>query len=251
MNDLINLATRYTLNWISNRNLKSEFSQATSVNELKKLVAIKLFSAEAPNEKFIKGARLVNWEAIYKFVQGMSVVIFLLFFVASVSALEVKVTYKIQSKQAGRSLRSPALTKTSGDSFTGLSIKKTKKNINLATVPAQIQTKKQLEHSPTGLVEQKVCEIFGTDCRIALAICRAESGCREEAVGDGHLTFFKDGVEYGKSYGVFQIRHLPGRPAPEDLLNAEINIRKAYDMYKVQGWGPWSVFTSGRYLQYL
>lgn len=100
-------------------------------------------------------------------------------------------------------------------------------------------------------IKNLVCRYFGKDCQIASAVFFAESGLRCEAVGDGSLAYTQDGIEYGKSYGVAQIRHLPGRPDPSTLLDCESNIRHAYGMWKSQGWGPWSAFTNGAYLNYL
>ena len=70
-------------------------------------------------------------------------------------------------------------------------------------------------------VKEIVCKYFGDECQVASAVFFAESGLRCEAVGDKSLAYLVDGVEYGKSYGVAQIRHLPGRPAPETLLDCE------------------------------
>lgn len=100
-------------------------------------------------------------------------------------------------------------------------------------------------------VKELVCKYFGNQCEIATAIFFAESGLRCEAVGDGGLAYFQDGVEYGKSYGVAQIRHLPGRPDPGTLLDCESNIRHAYGMWQAQGWNPWSAYKNGAYQKYL
>jgi len=89
------------------------------------------------------------------------------------------------------------------------------------------------------------------NCNIALAIAKAESGLRCDAVGDGHIAFTKDTIEYGKSYGVFQIRYLVGRPNPSQLLNCEFNINYAYGLYQAHGWHPWSVYKSGAYRKFL
>lgn len=101
------------------------------------------------------------------------------------------------------------------------------------------------------VIEKKILEKFGEDGRVALAIARAESGVRENAIGDGHLTFTHEGVEYGKSYGPFQIRSLPGRPAPELLLQADYNINYAYELYKRSGFSPWSAYTNKSYMKFL
>lgn len=100
-------------------------------------------------------------------------------------------------------------------------------------------------------VKELVCKYFGNECQTASAVFFAESGLRCEAVGDTSLAYLQDGVEYGKSYGVAQIRHLPGRPDPATLLDCESNIRHAYGMWKAQGWYPWSAYTNKSYLSYL
>lgn len=93
---------------------------------------------------------------------------------------------------------------------------------------------------PTSEIEKLICDVFGDDCEDALKIARCESGLRADAVGDNHLVFERDGVEYGRSYGPFQIRHLPTRPDPEKLLNAEFNVQYAKQMFDVQNWSPWT-----------
>ena len=274
MNEFINLATKYTIAWIRTEG-KRHFKSATTVEELKKLISNKLFGLRVPNAGQVKGLRLVNWEAVFKAVSMMC----FLFSVGLVQATDVTLTYTITSKYAGRSsvISSPKTKK--GDTSAGVSKEKIQ-NISVldATRPVKNQTANLSENTqtrktarinpskndilaldivsskptPRNEIEQKVCEIFGSDCHIALAICKAESGCREEAIGDGHLTFEKDGVEYGKSYGVFQIRHLPGRPSPSELLNADFNIEYAYKIFKSWGgYNAWSVYTSGKYLDFL
>lgn len=100
--------------------------------------------------------------------------------------------------------------------------------------------------TPKTAIEKLICS-KDWDCKLAIAIFKAESGLRCEAVGDGHL---KVG-EYGASYGIAQIRYLKGRPKPEQLLDCEFNINYAYGMYKAQGWKPWSAYTNGAYKKHL
>lgn len=73
-------------------------------------------------------------------------------------------------------------------------------------------------------------------------ISRCECIHFTDFIGDESLTFIDpvDGREYGKSYGPFQIRHLRGRPEPEQLLDPKFNIDYAYGMYVTQGWQPWT-----------
>lgn len=103
--------------------------------------------------------------------------------------------------------------------------------------------KKTMDYSSSE-IERLICQYFGDiDCKIAIAIAKAESGLRCEAVGDGHLD--------PKSYGVFQIRGFATRPPVAELLDCEKNIAYAKQMFDRQGWGPWSAYTSGIYLKHL
>lgn len=80
-----------------------------------------------------------------------------------------------------------------------------------------------------------------------LAIARAESGCRFDAVGD---TWPIAGV-LAPSCGLFQVRTLPGRPTCDELKDARVNIEWAYKLYKSGGLNHWSVYTNGSYRQWL
>lgn len=89
-------------------------------------------------------------------------------------------------------------------------------------------------------VDELIDQYFGKAAGAAKKVFTCESGLRPDAVGDLHLQFTKNGTSYGASYGVAQIRYLPGRPNPDELMNAEFNIRYAADMYHSQGWHPWT-----------
>jgi hypothetical protein len=129
------------------------------------------------------------------------------------------------------------------------SVSEIKKEVKKVTKPAVVRAEEVEEEStlssnrelssPTSL-EQKIRAKFGESADTALAIAFCESGIREEAIGDGHIAYYQDGIEYGKSYGIFQVRHLPGRPSPEWLLNADNNIEYAYQLFQRSGWNPWS-----------
>jgi hypothetical protein len=73
---------------------------------------------------------------------------------------------------------------------------------------------------------------FGPAWQEARAIMMCESGGNANAVG-GAWT----GIA---SYGLMQIRALPGRPSPQWLVNPENNVSYAAGIYRAQGWGPWS-----------
>lgn len=97
-----------------------------------------------------------------------------------------------------------------------------------------------------------IAENFGSENLItAKAVMRAESGCRSDAVGDNHITYVQNGITYGMSCGLFQIRILPGRDSCEAYKDPSHAIKKAGLMFKGQGWKPWSAFTNGKYKQFL
>lgn len=97
-----------------------------------------------------------------------------------------------------------------------------------------------------------IIENFGSENLItAKAIMRAESGCRHDAIGDNHITYAQNGTTYGMSCGLFQIRFLPGRPNCEQMKNPSENIAYAGQLFKGQGFKPWSAYLNGSYLKHI
>lgn len=80
-----------------------------------------------------------------------------------------------------------------------------------------------------------------------VAISKAESHCRDDAVGDKTLTYTQNGRTYGYSIGALQVRILPGREWCETGDYYEC----AHNIWKSQGYRAWSVYTNRRYLEYL
>lgn len=113
------------------------------------------------------------------------------------------------------------------------------------------QAVKSQESNSQLSIEELVRLKFKEDPDTAVAVMKAESQGDCTRVGDQHIMFEKNGVNYGASYGCFQIRHLEGRPDPEKLLDKDFNIDYAYKMYLSLGWEPWSAWKSGAYLKYL
>ena len=83
-----------------------------------------------------------------------------------------------------------------------------------------------------------------------VAIAKAESNCDVNARGDGSLTYINNGRTYGYSVSVFQVRILEGREYC-DTYDLAINVKCAYEIYKSQGLHAWSVYSTGKYLEYL
>lgn len=91
--------------------------------------------------------------------------------------------------------------------------------------------------------EKYICELFGKECKTAIAIAKAESKMNCLEIGDRNLE--------PMSYGLFQIRSFNGRPVNKDLLDCKTNIDTAFKIYQEQGFGPWSTYKNGAYKKYL
>lgn len=89
-------------------------------------------------------------------------------------------------------------------------------------------------------IVEKIHKVFGEYADQAISVASCESGNFTDYIGDEGLAYLQDGIEYGKSFGPFQVRYLPGRPSPDKLINEDFNIKYAYDMFKASGWGPWT-----------
>ena len=78
----------------------------------------------------------------------------------------------------------------------------------------------------------------------AMRVIQGESGGRWYQIGDDYIIPGDISEQTGTpipSYGIFQVRAFPGRPSPEKLLDPEINIKYAADLWKRSGWQPWTV----------
>jgi len=95
--------------------------------------------------------------------------------------------------------------------------------------------------------QQYACNKFGSDCRVALAIQRAENP-------RGACEIYHYNSDGTLDWGYFQINtvHLK-RPGLNlrDLLDCKSNIDFAYQLYRERGFEPWTTFTSGRYREFL
>ena len=96
-------------------------------------------------------------------------------------------------------------------------------------------------------IEKYICEKWGPfDCKTALAVAKAESGMREDAININNNNTI--------DYGIFQINSVhfkkPGC-SMKDLVIAEKNVDCAYSIWKAQGWSPWVAFNSGSFKSHL
>ncbi|MCZ2148924.1 MAG: hypothetical protein LC126_14245 [Bryobacterales bacterium] len=96
--------------------------------------------------------------------------------------------------------------------------------------------------------QQYACRKFGADCRVALAIQRAENS-------PGKCEVYHYNSNGTLDWGYFQINtvHLE-RPGLNlrDLLDCKANIDFAYQLYVEKGgFSPWSTYKSGAYRRYM
>ena len=95
--------------------------------------------------------------------------------------------------------------------------------------------------------QQYACRKFGSACRVALAIQRAENP-------KGACEIYHYNSDGTLDWGYFQINtvHLqqPGVNL-RDLLDCKANIDFAYLLYLERGFTPWTTYNSGAYLKFL
>lgn len=93
-----------------------------------------------------------------------------------------------------------------------------------------------------------IIQVFGKDCKMALAISQGENGTRQCDRDNAGLN--KDGTT---DYGVFMVNGYwhRNKATPEQLKDCLINIKVAKVIYDKQGWSPWVVYKTGVYKKYL
>jgi hypothetical protein len=104
----------------------------------------------------------------------------------------------------------------------------------------------QLGHRLTAY-QQYACNKFGSACRIALAIQRAENP-------RGACEIYHYNSDGTLDWGYFQINtvHLTRVGLNlRDLLDCRTNIDFAYQLYQERGFQPWSTYNNGAYRRFL
>jgi hypothetical protein len=95
--------------------------------------------------------------------------------------------------------------------------------------------------------QQYACTKFGPDCRIALAIQRAENP-------RGACEIYHYNSDGSLDWGYFQINTVHLKRAGvnlRSLLDCKANIDFAFQLYQERGFAPWSTYNSGAYQQFL
>ena len=94
--------------------------------------------------------------------------------------------------------------------------------------------------------EKYIYEVFGIEnYKIAIALARAESGLREEAIG-----FNVGSVDIG----VFQINSVHFKKegcSLKEVSTMKGNIDCAYKIYQASGWNPWVAFKNGNFTNFV
>jgi hypothetical protein len=95
--------------------------------------------------------------------------------------------------------------------------------------------------------QQYACNKFGSACRIALAVQRAENP-------RGTCEIYHYNSDGTLDWGYFQINTVHLKRAGvnlRNLLDCKANIDFAYQLYTERGFEPWTTFNSGAYRQFL
>jgi hypothetical protein len=91
-------------------------------------------------------------------------------------------------------------------------------------------------------VEDIISRYFPEDPKMAIAIAKAESGLRAEAVNEN-----SNGT---RDAGLFQVNDIHGHSI-EERLDLENNVKIARAIYEKSGWYPWVAYTTGEYKKFM
>lgn len=95
--------------------------------------------------------------------------------------------------------------------------------------------------------QQYACNQFGSACRVALAIQRAENP-------RGACEIYHYNSDGTLDWGYFQINTVHLKRVGlnlRDLLDCRANIDFAYQLYRERGFQPWSTYNNGAYRKFL
>jgi len=93
-------------------------------------------------------------------------------------------------------------------------------------------------------VEKYIYTVFGIEnYKIAIAIARAESGLREDAININTNNTIDLGI-----FQINQVHYKKEGCALKDIVTYKGNVDCAYKIYKSSGWSPWVAFKSGAFI---
>jgi hypothetical protein len=95
--------------------------------------------------------------------------------------------------------------------------------------------------------QQYACNKFGSACRVALAIQRAENS-------RGACETYHYNADGTLDWGYFQINTVHLKRVGlnlRDLLDCKANIDFAYQLYQERGFQPWSTYNTGAYRKFV
>lgn len=117
-------------------------------------------------------------------------------------------------------------------------------NTAQATMATNTMATNTMATSISNSIESKITATFGKDAKVAIAVAKAESGLNCNAVNHN-----KNG---SKDFSLFQINEVHrAKYAGRNIMDCDVNLDVAYQIYKAQGWTPWVAYKNGAYKKYL
>lgn len=125
------------------------------------------------------------------------------------------------------------------------------------TLNGMVEQQASIEVAPL-TVEEKICAVFGEDCKTMIAIFKAESGLKADAIGYNCMYEGKSAVckpedrhlAWSVDCGIAQINHR-GKVCPAELLEVNNNLEVGKKILNTQGLMAWSSFKAGKHLKFL
>lgn len=94
-------------------------------------------------------------------------------------------------------------------------------------------------------IEKEICQRFGTECKMALAVSQAENGSRQ-------CDYVNKNKNRTVDVGLFQINTLHfDKYSQRQLVDCGTNLNAAWELYQDQGWNPWVAYLNGSYKKFL
>lgn len=93
-------------------------------------------------------------------------------------------------------------------------------------------------------IEEEIRKTFPEDPERAVAIAKAESGLRIDAVNPEQHKGCKGSI------GIMQIACVHNIEDIDALKDPIVNLKKAREIYDREGWQPWGAYTNGSYKLY-